>query len=274
MFAAGHGESREWRRFMITPRRTAALTWACLVLAAAMASAQVDPALMYGPRGDRSEGLRTIAVSGYDIELLSARVGVADPFDAPPRPTGWASNVRLSFYLPDDDKVFINVRQLRARSTYYWLDNVTTAFRARTVNPYAWSTEPVLKRLPDVRLDDLGVTVRLGQKEAARRERVLPAVFDGSVEAAARKAYLFHLKTNGRASVTATIYAGDTKVFQRPATVEAANSPFVVTWDAGASPEGWYRLMLTGFFTATNAELDKEILFYHRPGLLTAAPPR
>lgn len=280
--SAGQRAGDGRRRRQVTPglcplqasghRVATAVTWLCLVSFAPAAFAQVDPALIYGPRGDRSEGLRTIAVSGHDIELLSARVGVADPFDAPPRPAAWANSVRLSFYLPDDDRVFINVRQLRARSTYYWLDNVSTPFRALSVNPYEWSTEPVLKRLPDVRLHDLGVTVRLGQKEASRRERVLPARFDGLVGSAARAAYLFHLKTNGRARVTATIYAADTKVFERPANVEAANSPFTVTWDAGASPEGWYRLVLTGFFTATNTELDKEIVFYHRPAFLTGAP--
>jgi hypothetical protein len=238
------------------------------ILAAARGSAQGDGStLQYQSRGDRSEGLRTIAVSGYDIELLSARVEPAGGPGAESAPSGWAETARLRFYQPDDQKVFITVRQLRSRTTYYWLNNVASAFEPRSVNEYAWPTDPVLRHLKDVRLDDLGATVRVGQEQPAKSERVLPALlFDAPAEGTAGAAYRFMLKTNGRAKVSAAVYTDDTLLFRRPDNWEAANSPFTVRWDGSASPEGWYRLVLTGYF-ANNTPLDKEIVFYHRPGL-------
>lgn len=245
---------------------TAALACGGCILALAHASAQSDAALQYQARGDRSEGLRTIAVGGYDVELLSARVEPSGALDTRPAPSGWAESVRLRFYLPGDDKVFITVRQLRSRTTYYWLNNVTSAFRTRAVNEYAWPTEPVLRRLAGVRLDDLGATVRLGQEQPAKRERVLPALLFDAAASDTAEAYRFLLKTNARANVSAAVYAEDRALYRRPANWEAANSPFTVRWDGSSAPEGWYRLVISGYFD-NNTPLDKEILFYHRPSL-------
>jgi hypothetical protein len=249
-------------------RRTSlALACAVSILAAARGSAQSDAALQYQARGDRSEGLRTIAVGGYDVELISARAEPAAGFENRPAPSVWADTVRLRFYQPGDDKVFITVRQLRSRTTYYWLNNVTSRFEPGSVNEYAWPTEPVLRRLKDVQLDDLGATVRVGQEQPAKSERVLPALLsDAPTDDTAAGAYRFQLKTNGRAKVSAAIYAEDKVLYRRPANWEAANSPFTVRWDSSGSPEGWYRLVLTGYFE-NNTPLDKEILFYHRPSL-------
>jgi hypothetical protein len=233
--------------------------------------------LDYAPRGGgRHEGLRTIPVAGYDIELLSAHVGVSDPRDAPPRQASWADDVRLRFYLPDNGRVVITARQLLSRSSYYWLDDTGSPFRAKVVNLYSWPTEPVLKQLPrnfgltDPR--DLGVKVRLGE---TGQERVLPALVEGSLGTASRVGYQFTLKTNGRANVTATFYAddGDEALFRSPGAWQPANRPFVVNWDAALSPEGWYRLVLSGWFE-NNAQLGKTIRFYHRPELLRGAAAR
>jgi len=252
-------------------------TWTWSVLACAIGllpavprlAAQDLASLQYQARGNRSEGLRTIAVSGYDVELLSAQVEPAVPVDAPdakPAQSRWADAVHLRFYLPDDDKVFITVRQLRSRTTYYWLNNVKKPFQPGAVNEYDWPTEPVLRRLPDVRLDELGATVRLDQEQPARSERVLPAILFDAATASTAGAYRFQLKTNARANVTATVYADDKELYRRPGNWEPANSPFTVRWESGSAPDGWYRLVLSGYF-ASNTPLDKEIRFYHRRDL-------
>jgi hypothetical protein len=240
-------------------KRVVLTAGACLVSLVAL-SAQTA-ALLYQSRGNRSEGLRTIAVGGYDVELLSANVEFQNE-----RPSGWADSVHLRFYLPADEKVFITVRQLRSRTTYYWLNNVMSAFKTRTVNEYDWPTGPVLRRLPELRLTDLGATVRLGQEQPSKSERVLPGVLFDAGAPGPVEAYRFVLKTNGRAKVGAAVYADEKQLFKRTADWEAANSPFTIRWAGGAEPEGWYRLVLSGYF-ANNTPLDKEIRFYHRPSL-------
>ena len=69
--------------------------------------AQYQQALLFQNRGDRYEGLRTLAVGGFDIELLSARVDgplPTTPQGAPPWPRAWADTACLRFYLPETEK--------------------------------------------------------------------------------------------------------------------------------------------------------------------------
>jgi hypothetical protein len=239
-----------------------ALASVSIVLGLASPRAQYDPALQFQNRGDRFEGVRTIPVGGSDVELLSALV------DHQVRPdTSWGERVALRFYLPQPEEVFITVRQLRARSTHYWLDRVRGTWQPGRVNEYSWPTGPVLQRLPDVRFEDLGTTIRIGRDDPlARTERVLPAVFFTQRPTGPTLAYRFALKTNGRARVTAVVYASNVELYRRPDNWEQAGSPFTIVWNVGQAREGWYRLVLTGYFD-NNAPLAKEVVFYHRPSL-------
>jgi hypothetical protein len=254
--------------------RHAWVALACLcALAAPVGTFAQDATLQYQPRGNRTEGLRTIAVGGFDIELLSARIEPTGGLVPEATPSPWSDSALLRFYLPGNEKVFVTVRQLRSRTTYYWLNNVTDAFKPGAVNNYGWPTEPVLRRLKDVRPNDLGAIVRLGEEQAGRRERVLPALLSDGTSATAGDAYRFVLKTNGRANVQAAIFSGDTELYRRPANWEAANSPFTIRWESAAAAEGWYRLVLSGYF-ADSSPVDKVIEFYHRPASKDAAPAR
>ena len=246
---------------------------AASVLATAAVVLAQDASLQYQPRGNRTEGLRTIAVGGFDLELLSARVEPAGGFVADSAPTAWSDSALLRFYLPGTEKVFVTVRQLRSRTTYYWLNNVTDTFKPSAVNSYGWPTEPVLRKLKDVRPNDLGAIVRVGEEQAGRRERVLPALLSDDPAVDGADAYRFVLKTNGRANVQAAIFSADKELYRRPANWESANSPFTIRWESGAAPEGWYRLVLSGYF-ADSTPVDKVIEFYNRPGLKGAAAAR
>jgi len=219
--------------------------------------AQYDPALEYQDRGRYHEGIQPTPVSGYDVELLSALVGSSA------RTSAWPEDLRLRFYLPEPEPAFITVRQLRSRSTYYWLDNVESRWRASAFNDFSWPTEPVLQKLTSVKLEDLGVVVRLGQELPGRREVVAPAILAASKPAGTRESYRFTFKTNGTAYVTAEVLRGDAVVLRRPQTREKAGSPFTVRWSARGQPEGEYRLALSGFFD-DNTPLAKEVSFYHR----------
>lgn len=80
---------------------------------------------------------------------------------------------------------------------------------------------------------------------------------------------------DSRAKVAATVYAEDRDdaVFKWPGGWRLANRPFSFKWDAAASPEGWYRLVLSGYFE-NNSQVGKTVHFYHRPDLLTRPPGR
>ncbi len=232
---------------------------AVLLLIALPLLAQYDPALQYQNRGNRYEGLKPKPVSGYDIELLSALVDYREPSPA------WPPTLRLKFYLPATEPVFVTVRQPRPKTAYYWLDKVVppAPWRPRVLNEFSWPTKPVLQKLSSVTLDDLGVVVRLRQQDPSRRETIAPAALFHTQPPPAASGYRFTFKTNGTAHVTCKIYRGDKEVYQRPQNRERAGSPFTLSWDTQGQPEGEYRLALSGYFD-DNTPLAKEVLFYHR----------
>jgi hypothetical protein len=240
-------------------RRLRRLAIAALLLTALPLLAQYDPALQYQKRGNRHEGLKPKPVSGYDIELLSALVD-----DPEPSPT-WPQTLRLKFYLPAAEPVFLTVRQPRPKTAYYWLDKIVppAPWRPRAFNEYTWPTETVLRKLTSVTVDDLGVVVRLRREDPSRRETVAPAALFHTQPPTTASSYRFTFKTNGTAYVTGKIYQGDKEVYRRPQNRERAGSPFTLSWDAAGQPEGEYRLELSGYFD-NNIELAKEVVFYHR----------
>src|SRR5262245_26083175 len=129
-------------------RTASALFGSLLALSISILAAQYDPVLQYQSRGDRTEGLKTIPVGGLDIELLSARIDAGQPTVA----RSWADTLRARFFLPESATVHLTVRQLRSRSTYYWLDYPAPADRSLiwkvgAVNDYGWPTQTVLRQL-------------------------------------------------------------------------------------------------------------------------------
>jgi hypothetical protein len=230
-----------------------------LLLIALPLLAQYDPALQYQNRGNRYEGLKPKPVSGYDVELLSALVAYREP-----SPT-WPQAVHLKFYLPAAEPVFVTIRQPRPKTAYYWLDKVVppTPWRPRAFNEFTWPTEPVLRKLSSLTLDDLGVVVRLRQKDPGRNEAIAPAALFHTQPPSAATGYRFTFKTNGSAYVTCKVYRDDKEVYQRRQNRERAGSPFTLNWDAHGQLEGEYRLELSGYFD-DNTPLAKEVRFYHR----------
>ena len=234
----------------------------------------VDPRVQYQQRGNHYEGLRAEPISG-SVRLLSARIvdETAVRANAPERSAAWEEHALLRFFLPSAGAVSIVVRQIRPGSTYYVMDRVKSTWTVGRDNEYAWRTEPVLRKLPDVRPDDLGAVVLLSPGANPDDERILPVVLFSSTTPSA-KTYRFSFKTDGRARVEATILDGAKRVGRREPNWEDEGSPFVVAWSPSPSTrEGWFRLLLTGQFEDGN-KLDRVMQFYHRGGGAPERMPR
>ena len=123
----------------------------------------VDPRVRYQRRGNHYEGLRAEPISG-SVRLLSARIvdEAATRSNAAERSGVWEQNAVLRFYLPSAGDLSVVVRQIRPGSTYYVMDRVESTWTVGRDNEYTWSTDPVLRKLSDVKPDDLGAVVLLG----------------------------------------------------------------------------------------------------------------
>ena len=232
-----------------------------------VAAAQLE----YGPRGDRSEGIKPRPVSGYDLELVSARADYTE------EATELPSRLRFKFYLDEHAVAYATVRELDYRHLY-WLDNVepSAPWRAGFGNGFAWPTNEVLRRLDHILMYDLGVVVRLDAPEARSIERVAPAIFYHTDVPATVEGYLFTFRTSGNARVTCTIYAEPPSdaLFTRTIPRQPGGRPFTIRWDstrrsdgttgAPAAP-GWYSLVVIGYFLDTNDPISQTTRFYHQP---------
>jgi hypothetical protein len=255
--------------------RRALASAAIIGLVATWAAAQYEPALQYQRRGDRDEGLRTVAIGGaVDIELVSARVD-GPRAAAVARTASWGESIKARFFLPAPGSAYLLIRQLRSQSSFYWLSfptrtqmELATTWAPKQTNEYVWPTL-VLSRAGSVSLDNLGAVVRFREQSAGNIQEVLPvALFDrDAIETV--ESYRFSLRPLTKVNVTAKILREGTELFSRPRLWEDADSPFTVLWTPGAAPEGWYRLLLTGFFE-NNSALNREIRFYHRRALTGA----
>jgi hypothetical protein len=88
-----------------------------LLLGSAITWADPQTDLLYQQRASRFEGIKAKPVSGFDIELLSARVDYKENSEQ----LGGRLHVRL--YLQQGDEAHIVVRELDNQH-YYWLDKV------------------------------------------------------------------------------------------------------------------------------------------------------
>ena len=259
-------------------RSTAAAPILVVVLATGWATAQYDPRLQYQRRGHRDEGLRTVAVGGFDVELMSARIEPTPSATAfnPPKGRAWKEHLVARFFVPELGPALLRIRQTRSQSGYYWLTFPTrsepalaSAWKAGRTNEYAWPTADVLANLREVTLDDLGALVTFGESASTNIQHALPVgLFDQEpIEVAT--AYRFTFRAPRKVNVSATITRDGPPLLTRARTWEEADSPFTVRWAPANAPDGWYKLALTGFFD-NNAPLNREVRFYHRTHLSNA----
>jgi hypothetical protein len=222
------------------------------------------PNLVYQNRGRYSEGIRTAPSTGASLDLIAALVDYHESYVSLP------VTFHASFYLPSRDDVFLTIREAHPRY-FYWLDRVQPESAwAIGLNRFDWTTEPVIHSLNwrdrPLALDDLAATARLGAASPGRVERVLPVVLFHARLPTAVDAYAFAFRPTARVRLKFDVLRNDggrsvldSQTFPRV----DANAPQWVKWRAGNWPDGWYRLLITGYSFLDGAEINQEVHFYH-----------
>jgi hypothetical protein len=174
------------------PRLMMSLMLGLLVVWASSTLAEMH--LQYRKRGNRFEGIRPKPVSGYDIELISARV------DYKEEGTQMPERFKVKVYLAQPFEVHLTVRELNYKY-YYWMDKVQPAepWRPGFDNMFDWPTREVIQQLGDINMYDLGVVARLENIDPSIVERVAPVIFYYSQVPVNIQGYVFAFKTNGDA---------------------------------------------------------------------------
>ena len=234
-----------------------------LLCEAALAQSSVE----YRNRGNRNEGVRSLPVSGYTIELLSFRVLYEEPLAL----GGLPSQYRVRFSLDKQAPAYLVVREIDNKHSY-WLDNVkpkapwTSGFN----NEFAWPTADVISHISDLKLYDLGVTVRVGNSTPAAIERVAPAILYHSITPASIAGYEFAFKTNVTAGLEFRIEKSDGIAPKAAAVPRALRKwsygvPFRVKWDASNADPGKYQLKVVGRVLENNETFTQDVEFMHQP---------
>jgi hypothetical protein len=233
-----------------------------------VATAVAQPSIEYRNRGDRFEGVRAIPVSGYTIELLSFRAIYRED---PPSPDKTPPVYRMRFFLNQPASAYVVVREVDNRHSY-WLDQVRppTPWRPGFENVFEWPTKDVIRQLPGLKLDDLGVTVRIGHEHPSDLETVAPAVLYHSAPPGSISGYEFALKTNATARLELSIERSDGSLVEPAPAPRVLPSwsygvPIRVTWNAATAQAGEYRLKVQGRILENNQKFGKEIRFFHQP---------
>ena len=243
------------------------LSWkiSLLVLVGSLVSAlYAQDSLLYQKRTNRYEGIKPKLVSGFDIELLSARVDFND------NPDRLGERFQARFFLDRPTNVYLVVRELDYRY-YYWLDKVLpqSPWRSGYGNVIDWPTRDVIGQLDGLRISDLGVVVRLEREGPSAVEKVAPVVFYQTQFPTRVNGYVFHFRLREDAKLKGTVYkaSGGDPVFSLDLGKQRGGRPFAVNWDVTSprTTEGPYRLVLSGYMLATNDLVSQVVQFYHQP---------
>jgi hypothetical protein len=243
-------------------KSSAMISFALLFILGCVPYALAEMHLQYRNRGDRYEGIKPRPVSGYDIELISARVDYKEEVVQMPE---W---LKVNFYLHRPSQVHVIVRELDYKY-YYWLDKVQPSkpWRAGFSNMFGWSTRDVIQQLDMLQVYDLGVVARLERPEPSKVERVAPVILYYSQLPMTIDAYLFTFKISGDARLTCAIYkeGGSEPLFTRFFRRQRGGQPFTVRWPSSTAGEGFYKLVVGGYFLDTNDPIEQTVSFYHQP---------
>jgi hypothetical protein len=223
---------------------------------------QAVDSLKYQPRGDRWEGVAPSQFNNKpDIELLSAIVDNRENWWITP------PHCKLKFYLPSITEVDLRVRELRPQH-FYKMDNVIQSWQ-QGFNDYQWPTHQVIKPL-GIKLGQLGVVARLKKSQSRDTEHVAPVIFYQNNPPTSINGYLFTFQVNGQARLSYAIYQRgqpELPITDGSLGQQYAGKPFVVFWDSSQAEEGFYELVVDGYFLNNFMLIYQAVEFYHKPSV-------
>jgi len=219
--------------------------------------------LKYQPRGDRWEGVSPSPSWGLeDIELLSAIVDNRENWwKTPPQ-------CKLKFYLPNRTDVDLTVQELRPQHFYKMDQIIPNPYWRQGLNNYQWSTREVIKPL-GLKLGQLGVVARLKKQSSRDTEHVAPVIFYQSTPPTDINGYLFTFQVSGQARLSYAIYQRGNEIPIADGNLgqQSARKPFVVFWDSSQAAEGFYELVVDGYFLNNFMLIYRAVDFYHKPSM-------
>lgn len=235
---------------------------AMVLLLPNLLSGQED--IEYRDRGNRHEGVKRKPVSAGDIELVSALADYSE------QSVGFPDQFRMNFYLPEQSKVFVTVREIDCVN-YYWMDQLKPQmpWRKGGKNEFAWPTKDVVRKLVGLSLDKLGAVARLYREEPAREEHIAPVILYHSTLPTTVNRYIFVVRASGSARLQACLYAERGKQASESQNFDRVfgGRPLAIKCDCSGLPAGQYKLVLKGYILDNNDPLVKVLHFYHQPNL-------
>lgn len=246
--------------------------WLCAGVIGAQTNSRAED-LRYKSRYKpaRYEGIVPNPVSGYDVELLSARVfDASQKLDSLPETlkVGLATRAALA------GKVDLVVRELENKS-YYRLDKVSHDWSS---GAFGWSSGDVLRGLGGLTMADLGVVAWFDPQQTSearapsRSDWIIPVMFYGQAEPRKVSGYLFALKLAAPAHVTCEIAqvldAGKKlTLHQEEFRNRPGQLPLTFVWADAKAPAGDYRLIVSGSFANGKRIAPYVVNFKHEPNL-------
>jgi hypothetical protein len=230
---------------------------ACVLYAAQSAS---ENWRRHNDYGNRYEGRISIPVGMPDLELLSF-TGYWEPF-------GPGATLRVRFYLPAEQTLVIESRELREEKQY-WMESKPAPWRGAAWNEFApWPTREVIAR-EGIATSNLGVVIR--PREGSVPGGVVPALVYHTRAPQSVTRYSIYLRPNttlrtvaysaerladGKGSVLADGVLASEKI---------AGEPFLIELDLAHAEAGPVRLIIRGAFKNRTGGPFREYNFYHRP---------
>jgi len=213
--------------------------------------------LDYQDRGDRLEGILPEPVGSFDIELLSA-MAFQETIDVLP------DNIMLKFVLPiGAQKPYVKVRELE-QDVYYRMDEP----KLQKQDSFKWDASILKQAVQEkgLQINNLGVVARLkGGDEPLVEEEVAPVLLYVDKPPKAVSKYTFVFKTNADAELKYFILRDKDSLLVQELGRKTGRKPFEVRWDATNAPEGYYKLLIKGYFRKDSSPISQSVRFYHKP---------
>jgi hypothetical protein len=226
-----------------------------------------SPELIYQSRGKYSEGILPPQRTGAALDLVAALIDYTDAQETPGAavPTSYAA----AFYLPASGEPFLTIREVQPRYNYWLSELSTRQWQTGKTNDFVWPTDVVVRFLNykggPLTLSDLGAIVRVGKKIPSQDEVVAPAALYRSARPRTAKGYRFSFLPSQQMRLTFEMYSESRKqvVDKQTATI-SAKVPYPSIWEAAHWPDGWYRLLITGYAVSDNSKVRPLVVhFYH-----------